>query len=82
MKSAKPTEVRVGQVWRDLDDRIKTGYRHIVIARMTGHGGFWAARCDADGRYRQDTERRYKTAAFLRRANTKSGFGLTIDVQP
>ena len=76
-KNTKPTEVKVGQVWRDLDDRTP-GERYIVVVSLTGHGGFRAARCASNGCF-LGIERRYQTAAFLRRVGHKSGFALHKD---
>ena len=76
----KPTEVRAGQVWRDLDPRTAVP-RYIVVTRLTGHVGFYAARCSPDG-HMPGIERYYWTEAFLRRANTRSGFALVKDSTP
>jgi hypothetical protein len=76
----KMVEVRVGQVWRDLDTR-NTVTRYITITRLTGqrNAGFYAARCDPNGHVFSGGERRYSTAAFLRRVGHKSGFALHKD---
>jgi len=82
IKSDKPTEVCVGQVWRDLDARCREPgeERYIVVVSLTGHGGFRAAKCDSYGNCKT-TERRYQTEAFLRRVGHKSGFALHKDAK-
>ena len=77
----KVVEIRVGQVWRDLDDR-NACTRYIVVTRLTGqyNRGFYAARCDPTGG-QLGIERRYQTEAFLRRVGHKSGFALHKDVR-
>lgn len=85
----KVVEIRVGQVWLDLDDRCRERGcdRYIVVTRLTGQHngqrdvGFYAARCDCDGRFPSQLERRYQTAAFARRVGHKSGFALHKDVR-
>lgn len=78
----KTVEIRVGQVWRDLDVR-NTITRYIAVTRLTGqyNRGFYAVRCDPDGHIFPGGKRRYQTAAFARRVGHKSGFALHKDAK-